>query len=129
MGKFQKIFMVMIKCNILIFFCFILIFGCKNNRTTLENEIIQRYNSEIYSAKKENKEWVNSPVTIVMKLLSSNLSDETNINLLKLNEGERATKVKIVFKEKGETSESDFDEEDIIFMSEIEGVWQFENPK
>jgi hypothetical protein len=116
--------MRLVKYFILIIIIFL--YSCKEtNKEVAENK--QYYNSEIDKAKNENQEWTKSPLSIVMKLSSSDLNcDETSIFVKKLNNGETLEKVEIIIKEKGQVGHESSSSGQVYILEKAGNTWKFE---
>jgi hypothetical protein len=119
------------KMKLLLIVIILLAYGCEGVINTGSIQEIQDRNSKIKIAKKNGEKWADDPLSIISKFfVISYSSDEININLLKLNKGERSTMLEITYKEKSNSIEDKASwTKGIIYMVEKDSVWQFVNKK
>lgn len=106
---------------------FFVFWSCESEIKTGGIEGMRKRNEEIINAKKNGEKWADDPLSIIYKFFIVNYSfEESEIKMIKLNDGERATKLKIIIKLKSKSVERNsnwaYGE---LYLQESKGIWKF----
>ena len=97
--------------------------GC-NERNNFSEQQIKKFNREILEGYNSKSEWVTSPLKIAVELCKpGEVSNKTEIEITKINKGERPTEVNIYIRESGVLDDSSSFSECFFHFKLENNIW------